>query len=184
MRKRRKFLTGLVLVALAFSAFAGIAYAADSTGTANSATNFVNGCRGFFGGVAAELSKLLGLSPEQIAEKRQAGESLADIAKDRGVSEDQVIDTMINARKKILDERVKAGIITQEQENAILDRMRTNMSARIKDPAIGPGAGGCGGCIGGGPGAGFGCGPGARGGAWGGQRTNPPANQSTATGSI
>lgn len=160
----KKILVGFLLVSLALTTFAGISFAADKSGTNNPASGFIAGCRGFFGGAVNDLSKLLGLNPDQIAEKRKAGESLADIAKDRGVSEGKLVDTMVGARKKILDERVKAGIITQDQENAILDRMKANIGARVKDPAVGPGAGrgGCG-CYGGGPGACWGQGSGASG---------------------
>lgn len=167
----KKLLVGILLVVLAVGAVGSISFAAsNSKGDTSTAATFVNGCRGFFGGAVDSLSKLLNLKPDQIIEKRNSGESLADIAKDQGVSQDKVVSTIIKDRKKFLDERVKAGLITKEQEKLMLDRMGTRLNERIKDPTVGPGAGcgmggaggGYGGC--GGPGACGGVGLGAQGG--------------------
>jgi len=179
----KKFLIGLVMVSLAFVTVAGISFAAEDKSANNPATSFVNGCRGFFGGAAEELSKLLGLKTEEIVEQRNSGKSLADIAKDQGVAQDEVVSTMLKARKELLDERVKAGIITQEQADLMLERMQSRITERVQDPAVGPGSG-RGGCGMGGPGAGGGCGmggPGAKGGfgPGAGYRGAPPATPST-----
>lgn len=153
MSTAKKILVGLLLIGLTLTTFAGISFAADKSGTNNPTSGFIAGCRGFFGGTAAELSKILGLNPNQIVEERRAGKSLADIAKDQGVSQNTVVNAIIEARKKILDERVKSGVITQDQENAILERMKANITAGVQNSTICPGAagGGCG-CYGGGPG--------------------------------
>jgi len=179
----KKFLIGLVMVSLAFVTVAGISFAAEDKSTSNPATSFVNGCRGFFGGAAEELSKLLGLKAEEILEQRNSGKSLADIAKDQGVAEDKVVSTMLEAKKELLDERVKAGVITQEQADLMLERMQSRITERIQNPAAGSGCGG-GGCGMGGQGAGGGCGmggPGARGdfGPGAGYRGAQPATPST-----
>lgn len=164
MNIRKKFLIGLLLVALSLTTVAGVSFAASTDDSSTAASGFVNGCRGFIGGVADELAKLLGLTPEEIVEKRNSGESLADIAKEQGVTNDEVESTILDSREKLLDERVKAGLITEEQKNFMLERMKSQLDSRIQDPTVGPGAGrgGCGGC--GGPGARGGFGPGAGGG--------------------
>lgn len=108
------------------------------------------------------VAKLTGKPVEEVYDARQDGKSLAEIAKAAGVSSDKVIDEALKARKSILDERVKAGQITQADEAAILDRMESRMKTRIDDPTacqgggngagggrgrgMGRGAGGCGGC--------------------------------------
>lgn len=159
----KKLLVGLLLVVLAVGAVAGISFAAGKSDSGTATAGFISGCRGFFGGAVDSLAKLLNLRPDQIIEKRNSGESLADIAKDQGVPQDKVISTIMKDRKKFLDERVKAGQITKEQEKLMLDRMESRLEQRINDPAIGPGAG-CG--MGGARGPGGCCGgPGARGGA-------------------
>ncbi|MHB8841045.1 MAG: DUF2680 domain-containing protein [Candidatus Aquicultor sp.] len=156
----KKLLVGVLLVVLAVGAVGSISFAASKSDTGTATAGFVNGCRGFFGDAVDSLAKLLNLNPDQIIEKRNSGESLADIAKGQGVSQDKVVSTIMKDRKKFLDDRVKAGQITKEQEKLMLDRMESRLNERVTDPAVGPGAGGGmggpGGCCGG---------PGARGGA-------------------
>ncbi len=159
----KKLLVGVLLVVLAVGAVGSISLAAGKSDTGTATAGFVNGCRGFFGGAVDSLAKLLNLKPDQIIEKRNSGESLADIAKDQGVPQDKVVSTIMKDRKKFLDERVKAGQITKEQEKLMLDRMESRLNERITDPAVGPGAG-CG-MNGAGCGQGGCYGPGARGGA-------------------
>jgi predicted DNA-binding protein YlxM (UPF0122 family) len=163
MRFSRKLLVGLLVVSISLVTVAGVSFAAEDgdTGTATSA--IVNGCRGFFGGAADELAKLLGLKSEEIVEKRNAGQSLADIAKEQGVEKDKVVDTIVGSREQFLDEKVAAGLITEAQKNQMLETMKTRVQERVVDPAVGPGAGrgGCGG--GGGGGCGMGGGPGGGG---------------------
>lgn len=184
MKLRNKVLVGLTVATLALGTVAGVSFAADSTSTPAPAKAFANGCRGFFGGAADALSKLLGLKPEEIVEKRNAGNSLADIAKEQGVEKKEVVDTILEARKKFLDERVKAGIITQEQADYMLQNMKARVESRIENDAVGCGGGagmGRGGC--GGPGMGRGgYGAGARGGYGPGAYRNAPAGYSATPG--
>jgi len=174
MKLGKKILVGLLLVALSLATVAGISFAADTGNPDNATSSFVNGCRGFFGGAVDELAKLLGLKPEEIVEKRNAGQSLADIAKEQGVAEDEVTSTILESREKLLDERVKAGVITEEQKNLMLDRMKSRLGERIKDPAVGPGSG-RGGCGGGGCGGAGGRGAMGGPGFGGGYRNAPTA---------
>ncbi|MBS3908113.1 MAG: hypothetical protein KGZ93_00540 [Actinobacteria bacterium] len=161
MRFSRKFLVGLLVVSISLVTVAGISFAAEDSDTGTTTSAIVNGCRGFFGGAADELAKLLGLKSEEIVEKRNAGQSLADIAKARGVEKDKVVDAIVDSRERFLDEKVEAGYLTEEQKNQMLERMKSRVRERIEDPAVGPGGGrGGGGCGMGGPGGG----PGMRGG--------------------
>lgn len=118
--------------------------------------------RPFVLGPVGVLAKLTGLKIDDIVAQRQAGKSLADIAKSKDVSVDKLADEVIAARKAALDVRVKQGIITQEQEDAILGAMRERMTRRFQSNAPG-------GCSGGGAGRGGAGGRGrGRGGAMGG----------------
>lgn len=166
MRFSRKLLVGLLVVSISLVTVAGISFAAEDSDTGTAASAVVNGCRGFFGGAADELAKLLGLKSEEIVEKRNAGQSLADIAKEQGVEKDKVVDTIVDSREQFLDEKVEAGYLTEEQKNLMLERMQSRVQERVEDPAVGPGAGrgGCGGAGGGGGCGGAGGGGGMRGG--------------------
>ncbi|MGN6810242.1 MAG: hypothetical protein ACTHMP_05165 [Thermomicrobiales bacterium] len=66
--------------------------------------------------VAAELK----ISPQDLAQQLQGGQSLAQIAAAHSVSADQLKATMRTALQTDLDQAVKNGKITQDQENKAL----------------------------------------------------------------
>lgn len=190
MRIGKKTVVGLVLAAgLVVLAFAVPALA--ETGATNAPTGLVGGiCRGI-GSVATSIADLFGMTTDELQSAREGGQSLADIAKDKGVDEQTVVDTMLESRKEALDQAVAGGQITQEQADAMLERMKAGITQRVEDPSVGPGAGngGCvgaggaggagdstgGGCGGGGAGPGAGAGGG---GCGGGAGAGPTANSS------
>src|SRR5439155_13088659 len=65
----------------------------------------------------------LHLTVDQLKTKLKSGESLKDIAKDQNVDYATVTAAIEGAAKTDLDKLVKAGTITQDRENAILDRI-------------------------------------------------------------
>jgi len=72
-------------------------------------------------GQAAATS--LHLSVDELKSKLKSGKSLKDIAKDQNVEYATVTAAIKGAAKTDLDKLVKAGTITQDRENAILDRI-------------------------------------------------------------
>ena len=64
-------------------------------------------------GETAAVEKLLGLTEEQLHAERLNGTSLAEIAASKNVSKDKLIETILSAKKAILDEQVKAGKISR-----------------------------------------------------------------------
>lgn len=189
----KKVLTGLLLATLILATVAGMSFAAEKGSVSKGASAFASGCRGFFGGAINDVAKLLGMKPEQIIDERNAGKSLADIAGDKGFTEKEVVSQILKSREQILDERVKAGLITEEQKKIMLDRMKSRIEQRVTDPAAGSGCGGGGfgpgrgGCCGGGPGGSWGQkGAGFRGGsgAGGGVGNTPSSVTSLPTGNF
>jgi len=65
----------------------------------------------------------LHLSVDELKTKLKSGESLKDIAKDQNVDYATVTAAIESAAKTDLDKLVKAGTITQERENTMLDRL-------------------------------------------------------------
>ncbi len=85
------------------------------------------GNRGFeTGGMITSdaVTNLLDMTVEQIQEQRQAGKSLAQIANEKGISEDSLIKAILAERETATQERVKTGILTQEQVNLMLENMK------------------------------------------------------------
>ncbi|MBE0416853.1 MAG: DUF2680 domain-containing protein [Coriobacteriia bacterium] len=77
------------------------------------------------------VADLTGLSADDVAAKRADGESIADIAASANVDADEVVDAALEARKTVLDEMVAAGTITQEQADAMLERMSDRLTERV-----------------------------------------------------
>ena len=65
----------------------------------------------------------LHVTVDQLKAKLKSGESLKDIAKDQNVDYATVTAAIEGAAKTDLDKLVKAGTITQERENTMLDRL-------------------------------------------------------------
>lgn len=84
------------------------------------------------------LSDLLGLTPQEIQEQRFEGKTLLEIAEAQGVSEQQLIDAIIAERTELLQERVDAGYITQEQADAIIEEMEEHVPLMLDNVPAGP----------------------------------------------
>ena len=91
-----------------------------------------------FQGVHDQLASLLKLSAEEIEAKREAGQSLAQIAAAQGVSEQQLTDALLAARKAALDTRVQAGTITQAQADAAYAQMASRVKESVQRTEVGP----------------------------------------------
>ena len=120
-------------------------------------------CQGA-GVVSDAVSKLLGLTPEQISAERQAGKTLSQIAKEKGITDQQLIDAIVAGRTEEIAQAVKDGRMTQAQADWMLAKMKAMAPFQITNPF---GSGGMGGRMGAGVRGQFG---GERGGMRGGMR--------------
>lgn len=166
----------LVFVLLGLFAV-GTAFAQSPTATPAPTTPWGQAWGGIWRGgatVSKAITDLLGMTPGQILDERLAGKTLADIAKEKGVTEQQLTDAIVGGQEDILDQAVKDGRLTQAQADWMLERMKTMASSHLTNP-FGPGdnngprGGWFGGMTGGGRFGGRGAGPfgGMRGGPWG-----------------
>lgn len=187
MKASRYLTLGIATLALGFAAGNLVTAGAVTDNTAGT-TNVVaayglqlgQSIREAGGRLADVVASLTGLSVEDVQEKRAAGESFEAIAEAEGVSTDDVVASALDVRKSILDEKVAAGDITQEQADAALARMSDRIEDRITSTAPGcNGAGGGMGGMGGGRGGQGGRGMGA--GACGGACTNTTTSSTTSS---
>jgi len=116
------------------------------------------------------VAKLLGEDPATIAAERQGGKSLAEIAAARGVSEEALVQALLDAHRAALDAAAAAGRITREQADAMLGVMGERIAQAIHRTDTGP--------FGRGFGRGAGLGRGARHGVCPFSNT-PPASDAT-----
>jgi hypothetical protein len=87
-----------------------------------------------------EVATLLHMSAEQIQARRLAGESLVQIAesKDPAVSEDTLINTIIEAKTTDLAALVTAGKLTQDQMKLMVEHMQTQVKTMVERSTAGP----------------------------------------------
>jgi hypothetical protein len=125
---------------------------APGTGTTKSNT---------YKGALGEIATLLGMTPDQIQAERVLGKTLADLAREKGVDTQKLVDVLVADQKAVLDNLVTKGRMTQAQADTYLNWYRQLAALQLTEP-YGPGLGGFGG---------FGCGFGrgiGRGGGFGG----------------
>ncbi|MEJ8548469.1 hypothetical protein [Brevibacillus borstelensis] len=75
-----------------------------------------------------DLLKLLDLSADELKAELKAGKSLADVAKEQGVSVENVVKLIAEQEEAQLAEAVKVGKLTQQQA----DKMKENAAERIQ----------------------------------------------------
>ena len=89
------------------------------------------------------ITKLLGMTWQQIYDARVSGKTMSDIAKSKGISDQKVIDAMLAGQKSVIDQALKDKRITQAQADWMLARMKATMPFMLTNP-FGPGARGAG----------------------------------------
>ncbi len=77
----------------------------------------------------AVLTELLGISAEDLREARQAGTPLVDVAAEAGVSEQDLIDTLVEAAQ----ERVATGLAEGRIDQAKADEILAGLEDRISE---------------------------------------------------
>jgi hypothetical protein len=89
-------------------------------------------------GQSEELTALLGVTAEEIQAGRQAGKSLAEIMASKGVEKDELVDTLMAARKANLDQLVADGKLTQDQAKLMIEHMQTQIESMVERTTTGP----------------------------------------------
>lgn len=89
-------------------------------------------------GMDDEVVAILGLAQTQLHDLRAEGKSLTQIAADKGISRDSLIQKLLDTRKAELAKAVAAGQLTQEQADAMLQRMTAVIGAMVDRTTTGP----------------------------------------------
>lgn len=139
----------LVIAALLGTLAVGSALAANEPVTPAQPTNFLGYCGMHLGraagGMIGFIADLLGMKPEEVIAERQAQKSLVQIAGEKGISEQELLDKVLESRKTRIDQLVKDGRITQEQADLAVKNMTERLKVNLNRTTVGP-AGGPGGC--------------------------------------
>ncbi len=100
-----------------------------------------------WGGPAGSLitvaAEQLSMTPAELLAELQAGQTIAQVAGEKGVAVETIVEAFVALRAERLAELVTNGQLTQEQADAMLAAMRANVTARLSEPwsAGGPGRG-------------------------------------------
>jgi len=87
----------------------------------------------------------LGMTVDELQTQLKDGKTVADLAKEKGVDVQIIVDAFMAARQETLSQAVTDGKITQEQADQMLENMRDMIEDHLNGemPMYGPG--GCGG---------------------------------------
>lgn len=112
----------------------GTAFAAGSTTTTNNTTtcqtlgmNRMAGIRGY-DSVTSVLKDKLGLTDQAIADGLSSGKTVYDLAKEKGLTEEQFKAALLDERSKAIDEAVTKGAITKVQGDTLKENLKTNQA--------------------------------------------------------
>jgi hypothetical protein len=84
-----------------------------------------------------EIAKLLNMTPDQIWAERVLGKTISDLAKEKGVSDQQLVDALVASQKTRLDQAVTDGRLTQAQADKWLDWYKQAAALQLTEPYAG-----------------------------------------------
>jgi hypothetical protein len=99
------------------------------------------GGRPAWAGQTAAVPELLSLTAAEIQAERKNGRSLADIALDKGIDTETLVNTILGAKTDMVSDLVAGGKLTKEQADAMIERMRTQVETMVSRTDTGPAAG-------------------------------------------
>lgn len=103
-----------------------------------------NGEHGFLHDyMSTAFAQALGLTPEELEARCQAGDTLWDIAEEQGLTLEQLREMIVTARTNAINQAVEDEVITQLQADFMLERLE-NMAENGMGFGFGAGNGGCG----------------------------------------
>lgn len=89
---------------------------------------------GGIGGGMDEVARLLNMTVDQIWAERVLGKTIADLAKEKGVSTQTLIDALVASQKTMLDQVVTNGRLTQAQADKWLDWYEQAAALQLTEP--------------------------------------------------
>jgi len=95
----------------------------------------------FFGDKLGSAAEYLGLTEDDLHEQLRAGKSLAEVAEAQGKSVDGLTAAILADAKSGLDEAVAKERLTQEQADAIYERLQSSIDDLVNGTLLGPGGG-------------------------------------------
>jgi len=90
-----------------------------------------------------DIAKLLGMTRDEIWAERVQGKTLADLAKEKGVDTQELVDALVASQKTMLDQAVTDNRLTQAQADKWLEWYKQAAALQLTEPyGLGFGFGG------------------------------------------
>ena len=83
------------------------------------------------GASPAELAGVLDLTPQELAERLRAGETLAEVAADAGVDPGAVVDVLVEGATERIDAAIEAGRLESEDRDACIASVAAAITAHV-----------------------------------------------------
>ena len=80
------------------------------------------------------VAEQLGMTVEDLTTALKDGKSVADLATEKGVALETIVEAIMAPRREALAQRVAAGELTQEQADQMLAQMQENITNRLQQP--------------------------------------------------
>jgi lambda repressor-like predicted transcriptional regulator len=78
------------------------------------------------------VAQALGMAPEDLTAELQGGKSVAQVAEEKGVALDTIVEALLAPRREAMAQAVADGELTQAEADARLVQMRENITARLQ----------------------------------------------------
>ena len=128
-----------IVAALTLTLLLGVSGTVFASGTTTNATtsvathqrlglNRITGIRGY-DYVTSILKNKLGLTDKQITDGLNSGKTVYDLAKEKGMTEEQFQAALLEERSKAIDEAITKGTITKEEGDTLKVNLKTNKSS-------------------------------------------------------
>jgi len=111
----KKVIVAVAIGALIIGAVASYATSASTQGGRGQGLNSRSEPRSGYTQMLEARAQILGVTTEELQKELDAGKSFGDIAKEKGLTSEELHQKMLAAKKTHLENLVKAGILTQEQ---------------------------------------------------------------------
>ncbi len=90
--------------------------------------------------VSDAIAELLGLTPEEIHAQREEGKTLAEIANEQGITDEALIQAILDGRTEAIEQALADGLLTQEQADWLIAKAEAMAPFQITNP-FAPGQG-------------------------------------------
>mgnify|MGYP000877805071 CR=1 FL=1 len=121
-----------ILVALALTFVVGASatvYAETTTNSTNQGLGLgrITSMRGY-DYVSSLLKNKLGMTDKEITDSLNSGNTMYDLARDKGMTSDEFRTALIEEKSKSIDEAVSKGTLTKEQGDSLKQNIKNNIS--------------------------------------------------------